>query len=113
MPIAPEPSRDVLLRFIRSSPRSTQACRDHMHLAKNFASLTTEELLTELRDEGDIAFANGCWYVVDATARPRAKPRKKPHPRQTDMFDPEAGHQYEGPSRQALLFAEQWRREKR
>lgn len=107
--LAPEPQEEVLLKFLRAAPRSTQACRDHLSLEKRLTSPQTEELLAELRDEGKIAFANGEWYVIESSRRLRAKPKKKPHARQTDLFDSEAGHQYEGPSRQVLMFAEQWR----
>jgi hypothetical protein len=114
MSLPPETSEDVLLKFLRGTPRSTQACRDHLSQQKNLKSPETEELLAELRDEGAIAFANGEWYVLRSTrATTRKGPRKKPHPRQTDFFDNEAGHQPDGPSKQALLFAEQWRAGKR
>ncbi len=113
MLLAPEPQEQVLLKFLRASPRSTQLCRDHRDTETRLTSHETEELLAELRDEGKIAFANGEWYVIESSRRLRAKPRKKPHARQTDLFDSEAGHQYEGPSRQVLMFAEQWRAGKR
>lgn len=78
--------KDLLLRHIRMSPCSSQACRDFMRCS----SVETERLLVELRDAGEIAFANGEWYVTDSSRRVRKKP-KKTHPRQTDFFDPEVG----------------------
>lgn len=75
-------------------------------------AVETEFLLAELRSKRAIAFANGEWYVVDSNRRARKKPTKKPHPRQTDMFDSEAGHQYEGPSKQVREYERQWREEK-
>ncbi len=114
MPLVPETKEEVLLKFLRGTPRSTQACRDHLDLQKKLCSAETEELLAELRDEGCIAYANGEWYVLRSTrATTRKRPRRKPHPRQTDFFDDEAGHQYEGPSKRLLAMAKEWRAEKR
>lgn len=79
---------DKLLRFIRTQPRSTQACRQHMEELK---SSETEAMLRVLRDGRAIAHANGEWYVVDSQRRQRKKPARKVHPKQTDFFDPEAG----------------------
>lgn len=107
MPL-PEFHTTKLLTFIRATPRSSQACRDHMDLK----AIETESLLAKLRDDGAIAFANGEWYVVDSNRQARKKPTKKPHPRQTDFFNSEAGHQYEGPSKQVREYERQWRAEK-
>lgn len=48
--------------------------------------METEELLEELRNEGEIAFANGAWYVLDAASQVRAKPKPKTHPKQLPLF---------------------------
>lgn len=103
---------DKLLRFIRTQPRSTQACRQHMGIdpSEEIPDLTgaqTDELLRALRDDRAIAYANGEWYVVDSQRRQRKKPAKKVHPKQTDFFDPEAGtlpFSYE-----TQLMFERWR----
>ncbi len=114
MPLVPESKEEVLLKFLRGTPRSTQACRDHLNTEKRLTSAETETLLAGLRDEGAIAYANGEWYVVGSTrASVRKKPRKKPHPRQTDLFDGEAGHQYEWPSREARRWFSEWKAERR
>ena len=102
-----------LIRFIRMQPCKTQAVRDHMSLNHRLTSHETELLLAELRDEGCIAFANGEWYVVEASRRVRKKPQKKPDARQTDFFNPDAGHEYTGPSKQLQLFVKRWNERKR
>lgn len=77
-----------LLRFIRRSPRSTQARRTELgRLSEGkVSSMETEALLAELRDEGEIAFANGAWYVLTSEARPRAQPVPAAHPKQLPLF---------------------------
>jgi hypothetical protein len=101
-----------LIRFVRMQPRSSQVIRDHMDLQHKMSSHETELLLVELRDEGCIAFANGEWYVVESQRRVRKRPVKKPHARQTDFFNPDAGHELEGPSHQVQMFAKKWRESK-
>jgi hypothetical protein len=104
---------ETLVRFIRMQPQSTQACRDHMNLGHKMTSHETELMLVELRNEGTIAFANGKWYVLEATRVVRKRPKKKPDERQTDFFNPDAGHEYTGPSRQLQLFVKRWNERKR
>lgn len=113
MPLSPETPGEVLLKFLRGTPRSTQACRDHMDTEKRLTSVETEELLVELRDAGAIAYANGEWYVARSTrAKTRKRAVKKTHARQTDFFDSDAGHRYEGPSKRLLAIAKEWRAER-
>ncbi len=80
--------KPLLLRFIRRTPRSTQACRSELDRISGgkVSSMETEELLEELRREGEIAFANGAWYVLDAVSQVRAKPKPRTHPKQLPLF---------------------------
>ena len=89
-----------------STPSPTQAVCDHMNLEFKLRAIETEELLYELRDERRIAYANGAWYDPTSTRNVRKPAAKQPHPRQTDLFDPDAG--MKGPE----FYAERWRAKK-
>ncbi len=93
--------KPLLLRFIRRSPRSTQACRSELDRVSGgkVSSMETEELLEELRNEGEIAFANGAWYVLDASSQPRAKAPPAPHPKQLPLFPDAQGRRLTGHER--------------
>lgn len=80
--------KDVLLRYIRKLPRSTQQCRVQF---RELSSLDTESLLEELRDEGEIAFANGAWYVPDARRPVSPRVSKPAHPKQLPLFADASG----------------------
>lgn len=84
--------REHLFRFIRRTPRTTQQCRDELHRSHQLSSIEAEELLAELRDQGEIAFANGRWYSPDDQA-PAAKPKgpQAVHPKQLPLFADASG----------------------
>lgn len=93
--------KPLLLRFIRRTPRSTQACRSELDRISGgkVSSMETEELLEELRREGEIAFANGDWYALDASSQPRAKAPQRPHPKQLPLFPDAQGRRLTGHER--------------
>ena len=72
---------ETLIKFIRTTNPTSQQCRDHI---EHLDGAGVDILLRELRDEGEIAFANGRWYVPGHTQR-AAPPKKgrKAHPKQT------------------------------
>ncbi len=88
MPLPPETQAETLLRFLRGNPSTTQQCRDAMHNSHHrLASIKTEELLYELRDEGVIAHANGAWYVPNSTRLVKPKRHQSAHPKQLKLFE--------------------------
>lgn len=72
----------ALLTLLKQ-PKSSQQLRDAM----NCSPVVTDEALYELRDDGQIAFANGEWYKIRGGRFSRAKRPKKQDQRQGNLFD--------------------------
>ena len=85
--------KDALLRFIRKLPRSTAQCRAAFKLA---ASIDVERALEGLRDEGEIAFANGAWYVLDTVLHVKPSGSAPVHPKQIPLFADADGRRLTG-----------------
>lgn len=58
--------------------------------------MEVEALLEELRDEGEIAFANGSWYVLDAVLHVKPEGPRAVHPKQIPLFPDAQGRRLTG-----------------